>query len=43
MAAGSSVGLDPSLHPGEVWNTTQVLEGPNPEAGGAQLNYANEF
>ena len=40
MAAGASVGLDPSLHPGEVWNTTQVLEGNEPN--GQQLNYANE-
>jgi serine protease len=41
MAAGASVGLDPSFHPGEVWNTTQVLEGNDPDTG-VQLNYANE-
>jgi hypothetical protein len=40
MAAGASVGLDPSFHPGEVWNTTQVLEGNEPN--GTQLNYANQ-
>jgi Subtilase family len=44
MAAGASVGLDPSLHPGEVWNTTQVMEGTDPDSTtGGQLNYANEW
>jgi serine protease len=44
IATGASVGLDPSLHPGEVWNTTQVMEGADPDSNtGGQLNYANEW